>query len=83
MQTFSLDPTTQIVRPLETRRQPFVSAVMKPTYFVVRSESGEAPFSCFFVELLPGPLQYDESAAAREHGGDPVDHVGRIGHVMK
>ncbi len=83
MQTFSLCPVTQIVRPLETRLQPFVSAVMEPTGFVVRSESREAPTRCFFVEVLPDPLHDDESAAGRERGGDPVDDVGWIRHVMK
>jgi hypothetical protein len=35
------------------------------------------------VELLPGPLDDDDSAAARERAGDPVEHLSGIGYVVK
>jgi hypothetical protein len=62
MQTFSLRPIAEVVRPLLARREPLIAAAIKPPCFVIRSEALEAPGRGFSVDLFPGPLHDDDGA---------------------
>ena len=46
-------------------------------------EALEAPAGARLVEALPVPLHHDDRAAGPHRTRDPVEHLSRVGHVVK